>query len=153
MSLRQFTEQTALTHMRWFQDVSGHPGHNHFFHRAVGRRAFLGAAGAAVVPSLFGKRPSSLVEPRPIAGGNQFLFPPNPTVFHINPPIPGVELSAITDFNGSIGATELQGLWTQVSGPGPTPSGTLNWDADMRFMAGIYIGIDNKPHQGTFGFV
>lgn len=26
-------------------------------------------------------------------------------------------------------------------------------DADMRFMEGVYRGVDGKPHQGTFGFV
>jgi hypothetical protein len=26
-------------------------------------------------------------------------------------------------------------------------------EADMRFMEGIYRGVDGKPHQGTFGFV
>jgi hypothetical protein len=26
-------------------------------------------------------------------------------------------------------------------------------DADMRFMQGVYRGVDGKPRQGTFGFV
>jgi hypothetical protein len=154
MILRSVTEPAALSHLRRFQSITGHPGHNHFFQRGLGRRAFLrAAAGAAIAPGLFGKRPSSNIDPRPIPGGNQFLLPGNPTVFHVNPPIPGFEMSAITDFNGFIGITEIQGLWTKVSGPGPAPLGTLNWDADIRFMVGTYIGVDNKPHQGAFGFV
>jgi hypothetical protein len=156
MGLRHVTNVAALTRMRQFQTVTGHPGHNHFYQRALGRRAFLGTiatvTGATMVPNLLGKRPFSTVDPRPIPGGNEFLAP-NPTLFHINPPIPDVELSAITDFNGFLGATELQGLWTKVSGPGPAPSGTLNWDSDMRFMVGEYIGVDNEHHQGTFAFV
>jgi hypothetical protein len=154
MILRDFTESAALLHVRHFQTVTGHPGHNHFFQRAIGRRAFLRAAtAAAIAPALLGKRPSSSMEPRPIPGGNQFLLPDNPTLFHVYPPAEGLELSTITDFNGFIGATELQGFWTKESGPGPDPVGVLNWDADMRFMVGNYIGIDAKPHQGTFGFI
>jgi hypothetical protein len=154
MNLRRFaTDRAALTHLQRFQSLTGHQGHSHFFERVSNRRAFLTAsAGAVLAPSLFGKRPSSSIDPRPIPGGNQFLFPPDPTVFHINPPVPGVDVSPITDFNGFIGATELQGTWVKTSGPGPGPVGTLNWDADLRFLVGTFIGVDGKPHQGTFGF-
>ena len=151
---RSPVETAALSRFRRFQNVTGHPGHSHFFQRLIRRRAFLGlTAGATLVPTMLGKRHSSPVDPKPIPGGNQFLFPPDPTVFHIFPPVAGLELSAITDFNGFIGATELQGTWAKVSGPGPIPVGTLNWDADMRFMIGTYIGVDKKPHEGVFGFV
>lgn len=147
------TNQIAA-HLQRFQTVTGHRGHNHFFERALNRRAFLGAtAGVALAPAVWAKRPSSSVAPRPIPGGTQFLLPQNGTVFHVNLLGPGAEISTITDFNGFIGATELQGTWFRVSGPGPGPTGTLNWDADMRFMTGTYIGGDGKPHEGTFGFI
>ena len=29
----------------------------------------------------------------------------------------------------------------------------LNFDSDMRFMQGEYIGVDGKHYQGTFAFV
>jgi hypothetical protein len=53
------------------------------------------------------------------------------------------EPSTMTDFNGFIGAVEIQG----------TGTGGLLFDVDMRFMEGAYVGVDSRVHQGTFGFV
>ena len=129
-------------------------GHKHFWQRALSRRNFLGtAAGVAGGASLvFGQRPSSGAEPRPIPGGIQ-PFGPGTEVFHVFLIGPGVEPSTITDFNGFVGATEIQGPWT-VSGPSaPTPIPPTTYDADMRFMIGEYIGADGRQHEGTFGFI
>ena len=60
------------------------------------------------------------------------------------------EPSAIGDFNGVVGAVELQGTGTGRQGG---TSETLLFDADMRFMQGVYVGVDGHTHQGTFGFV
>jgi hypothetical protein len=68
------------------------------------------------------------------------LFPGTP--FHVMFP-DSEEPSSITDFNGFVGATDIQGTGT---------SGLL-FDLDMRFMKGVYVGMDGRVHRGTFGFV
>lgn len=136
------------------QNARPYRGHKHFWQRALSRRNFLGtAAGVAGGASLvFGQRPSSGAEPRPIPGGIQPLGP-GTEVFHVFLIGPGVEPSTITDFNGFVGATDIQGPWT-VSGPSaPTPIPPTTYDADMRFMIGEYIGADGRHHEGTFGFI
>lgn len=75
--------------------------------------------------------------PRPIP---ETIAPGAP--FHVLGP--GTEEpSTIYDFNGFIGATEIQGHGSH----------DLLFDVDMRFMQGTYIGLDGHVHQGTFGFV
>lgn len=119
-------------------------GHPHFWQRAFSRRAVIQtAAGAAVLlgadiglPAM-AEAHSTVVAPKPIPEtllGN--------TPFHIQFPS-SVEPSAITDFDGLLGATEIQGEVT----------GGQVFDADMRFMQGKYIGVDGKVHQHTFGFI
>jgi hypothetical protein len=120
-------------------------GHAHFWERAHSRREIIraAAAGSAIVvgsglltPALaYAKQ--SYVAPKPIP---ETLFPGAP--FHVMGP--GTEEpSTMTDFNGFIGATEIQG----------TGTGGLLFDVDMRFMQGTYVGVDGHVHQGTFGFV
>jgi len=75
--------------------------------------------------------------PRPIPGGIQPF---------------GVEPSTITDFHGSIGAAEIQGTGTATHTDTGTTS-SLVFDVDMRFMQGVYIGMDNETHNGTFAFI
>ena len=58
----------------------------------------------------------------------------------------GNELSTITDFNGVVGAAEVQGTAT---GAGTT----YDFDVDMRFMKGRYITVDGKLHDAAFAFV
>ena len=118
------------------------------------RRQFMGVtvAGLAGTQLLhatpaFGTTTSA---PKPIPGGFLLptfaLVPSNPTV-HVLPPVIGFEMSTITDFNGTVAATEIQGT--------ATGSDDSSWyfDADMRFMDGEYVGEDGKHHNGTFGFV
>lgn len=89
--------------------------------------------------------------PRPIPGGIQ-PFGPGTEVFHVFPIAPGVEPSTITDFHGSIGAAEIQGTGTGTNtDTGATSS--LVFDVDMRFMQGVYIGLDGEKHNGTFAFI
>ncbi len=118
----------------------------------VSRRNFLrgGAvtlgslAGAGILSrSAFG---ASGADPRPIPGGFDENFNPVPAtpLIHVLPPIQGFELATITDFNGVVGAAELQGT---------ANNGAFNFDADMRFMQGLYVGTDGRLRQGSFGFV
>ena len=120
-------------------------GHAHFWERAFSRRQVLttAAAGTAVAlgtglfsPEVVSAR-GAFVAPRPIP---ETIFPNAP--FHVLDP-GGEEPSTITDFNGFVGATELQGTGTDG----------LLFDVDMRFMQGAYVGVDGKVHHDTFGFV
>jgi hypothetical protein len=63
---------------------------------------------------------------------------------------PGVDPSSITDFNGFVGVADVQGTGT---GTGPDGTETLLFDTDMRFMSGVYVGVDGAVHKGTFGFI
>ncbi len=63
------------------------------------------------------------------------------------PPAVGFEMSTITDFNGVVGAAEIQGAAKGSDGT------TYSFDADMRFMQGLYVGTDGRLRRGSFGFV
>jgi len=130
-------------------------GHSHFWQRAaLSRRRFLqGASSAALVglavPSLlrtaFAAAPASSL-PNPIPGGLDLLG--NGTIFHVYLPGTAPELATITDFNGFLGAADVLGSWT-----GPAATAGSQFDADMRFMTGEYIGKDGRHHQDTFAFI
>ena len=118
------------------------------------RRRFVGVTVAGLAGSqllratpAFGSTTSA---PKPIPGGLSLStfgpVPVDPDV-HVLPPAIGFEMSTITDFNGTIAATEIQGTASGSDGS--------HWffDVDMRFMDGEYVGEDGKHHHGTFGFV
>jgi hypothetical protein len=87
--------------------------------------------------------------PRPIPGGfdENFNLVPTGAFFHALLPGVGFEMSSITDFNGVVGGSEIRGT---ASGSDGTSYG---FDTDMRFMRGTFVGLDNRVHQGTFGFI
>ena len=59
----------------------------------------------------------------------------------------------ITDFNGVAGLAYISGMVHRTNTvTGEVDDFPFN-DADMRFMQGVYRGVDGKPRQGTFGFV
>lgn len=64
---------------------------------------------------------------------------------------PGIDPSSIGDFNGFVGVADVQGTGTATNPDGSTE--TLLFDTDMRFMSGVYVGVDGAVHKGTFGFV
>jgi len=119
----------------------------------VSRRQFLRGGAVAVgavagagfvdVASVFG---APGADPRPIPGGFDENFNPVPRdpLIHVLPPAAGFEMSTITDFNGVVGAGEVQGT---------ANGGQFNFDADMRFMQGMYVGTDRRLRQATFGFI
>jgi hypothetical protein len=98
----------------------------------------------------------SVVGPLPIPGG---VLTPNPrggpdVHFHLpgpaDSPTPnsvGGDPSSIYNFNGFVGVAHLQGTGTDGDG------NTLNWDVDLRFMKGVYVGVDGNNHNATFAFV
>jgi hypothetical protein len=63
-------------------------------------------------------------------------------------PLLGNDPSQITDFNGFYGGARVQGtgVSTEVNGT----HRTLLWDADLRFMKGVYRGLDGNFTKGTF---
>ncbi len=125
----------------------------HRWHHEVSRRSFLRAA-AGTAALAYGSRllgpigalaaPPGTGTPKPIPGGAPELG----GVFHLFLPAPGAEPSTITDFNGFTGLAVLRGHW---NGPGSTAASM--YEADMRFMNGLFIGTDGESRQGTFGFV
>ena len=110
----------------------------------AGGIAGLGLFDAA---SAFGAQGSS--DPRPIPGGFDANFNPVPSnpFIHVLPPAVGFEMSTITDFNGIVAATEIQGTARGSDGT------TYAFDVDMRFMQGLYVGTDGRLRRGNFGFV
>jgi hypothetical protein len=131
-------------------------GVRHAHHASLSRRRFLGGAAGAVGAALgtsvldptraFAAKPTDPT-PRPIPGG----FDAGGQVFHVIGFGPGQEPSTITDFNGFTGVTDVQGTGTATYPDGS--SETLLFDTDMRFMDGVYVGVDGAMHKGTFGFV
>ena len=88
-------------------------------------------------------------QPKPIPGGfdENFNIVPSDPFIHVLPPAVGFEMSTITDFRGVIAAAEIQGRARGSDGS------TYTFDADMRFMHGVYVARDGKRRHGTFGFV
>lgn len=135
-----------------------HAGHTHFWERAMlSRRQFMGTAagttGAVLASGLWmpGRALADNAAPRPIPGGIQ-PFGPGTELFHVFPIAAGVELSTITDFHGAIGGAEVQGTGTATNTDTGATSPLL-FDVDMRFMQGVYVGMDGERHRGTFSFI
>jgi hypothetical protein len=59
----------------------------------------------------------------------------------------GGEPSAITDFNGFVGVVRVDGTGTDGAG------NSLLWEVDLRFIHGVYRGVDGDLHTGTFALV
>jgi hypothetical protein len=110
---------------------------------AVGGVASLGALKPA---SAFGR---SAGDPRPIPGGFDSTFTPVPSdpFIHVLPPQLGFEMSSITDFSGVVGAAEIQGTAHGSDGT------SYDFDTDMRYMQGTYVGLDGRVRKGSFGFI
>lgn len=135
-------------------------------HRHVSRRQALamlgGTAGAIALGELGGhahaaraatedRRPRPIPLEWPTAGsGWHFQFNDHTTAGDKSTPI--FEQSSITDFDGIICSTHMQGTGT---GTDRTTSATmpLVFDADIRFMEGTYVGMDGQRYQDTFGFI
>jgi len=131
----------------------GYKGHPHFWERAMTRRRFIGTSallgGAAMTAPLW---PSvgwaaTMVDAKPIPQTIALGAP-----FHIQFLGTQAEPSAITDFKGIVGGVDLLG--TGVGTDTATGAKTNLFTAiDNRFMKGVYVGVDGKEHNATFGFV
>ena len=95
------------------------------------------------------------VAPLPIPGGALIPNPFGGPDAHFNRPGPadstvpgtGGEPSSITDFNGFVGVVRVDGTGTDGGG------NPLLWEVDLRFMKGVYRGVDANLHTGTFALV
>jgi hypothetical protein len=56
-------------------------------------------------------------------------------------------MSSITDFNGVVAGSETRGTAHGSDGT------AYDFDTDMRFMRGAYVGLDGRLRQGAFGFI
>jgi hypothetical protein len=126
----------------------------HASKHAFSRRAVLkaGAATTAVVAVSAALAPMRAAAagpgpgtPVPVAGDPAFGG------LHIFGVGIGTEPSAITDFNGAVGAAIVDGTGVGTNASGATEA--LLFDTDMRFMQGVFRGTDGRVHQGTFAFV
>lgn len=104
-----------------------------------------------------GNRNKCKAVPRPIKHistppGAHFFFPgpvdANPTTS----PNTGHDPSIITDFSGVIGQADLNlsGIGTDLN---TGARATYDFHTDMRFMDGIFVGLDNEQHRGAIGFI
>jgi hypothetical protein len=129
-------------------DESARVAHSRFSRRKLlqGGAAAVGtlaSGGLLDVASAFG---ASGADPRPIPGGLDSSFNPVPSdpFIHVLPPGIGFDMSTITDFNGVVAAADIQGT---------ANDGAYFFDADMRFLQGVYVGTDGRQRRGSFGFV
>jgi hypothetical protein len=88
-------------------------------------------------------------DPKPIPGGFSAAFVPVPSdpFIHVLPPFLPFEMSTIGDFEGTIGAADIQGTAHGSDGTAYT------FDADMRFMRGVYVDAAGKLQHGSFAFI
>ncbi len=130
--------------------------------RVLSRRRFLqgaagtlGALGAALL--LPTRALAARRDPTPIPGG--IVNPAGGPFIHHNFPGPadaaapnGNDPSLITDFDGFIGEARVQGTGTGTN----TDTGDtfpLLFDADMRFMQGLYQSVDGRFLEASFVFI
>ena len=124
-----------------------------FSRRQLLRRSAVllgGAAGLGLLDPSLVLGSAQTAAPRPIPGGFSFTtgdFVASGADLHFFPPGIGFEMSTITDFNGVVGGSETRGTAHGTDGS------TYDFDCDMRFMQGVYVGLDGRVHNGSFGFI
>ncbi len=158
-SWRRSLGRGTLTNKTEFPPTPRPVGHSHFYSRALSRRRFIQASGTAAGMLLlspgFSMPARAAVpgnSPKPIPGG--FTTPDTGSeVFHNF--VPGVfdpldtDRSGIFDFNGDIGFAVIDGAGTgRNTMTGATKR--LRFEVDLRFMQGIYVGVDGRRRHGTF---
>lgn len=104
-----------------------------------------------------GERNKCKAGPRPIPHiskppGAHFFFPGPVDADPATSPNAGHDPSIITDFKGAIGQVDLvfSGTGTDLN---TGASATYDFHTDMRFMDGIFVGLDNEQHRGAIGFI
>ena len=115
---------------------------------AAGRKLLLERLEDRSLPSVVAPLPipGGVLVPNPFGGPDVHFHKPGP-VDSTTPDKVGGDPSSIDDFNGFIGVAHVQGTGTDNSG------NPLLWDTDVRFMQGVYQGVDGNLHRGTFAFI
>jgi len=95
--------------------------------------------------------------PRPIPHistppGTHFFFPGPVDASATTSPNNGHDPSIITDFSGVVANADLilSGTGTDLK---TGMSATYDFHTDMRFMSGVFVGLDHERHHGTIGFI
>jgi hypothetical protein len=123
---------------------------------AYSRRQLLhrGAAALGGFAGLGLLEPASVLAranpaPRPIPGGLDKTFMPVPknAFVHVLAPGIGFEMATITNFDGIVAGSETRGTAHGSDGT------RYDFDTDMRFMHGSYMGLDGRRRTAAFGFV
>ena len=127
----------------------------------MSRRQFARAAATtAVVGSTLGSRlwkpglaeASASFAPVHIPGGSPVLGG-----YHVFGPAAfdpiDAEPATITNHNGSVGLAYISGMVTQTNTQTGEQQRLPFIDSDMRFMDGVFRGMDGRIHQGAFAFV
>jgi len=123
------------------------------------RRLGLGALGATLIGSGAAAQDTRrerrrqlpwTFAPVPVAGGVPALSPMG--AFHVFGG-PGTEPSSISNFNGSVGITFIDGNVTRTNIKTGEQQSLPFTETDMRFMTGTFKGVDGQEHPGTFAFV
>ncbi len=134
---------------------------------SMSRRQFVRATGATIAggvalgsgvlrPIRVQAAAPAFDDPLPIPGGSPTLggafhvYGPSPTGF-LDPV--DAEPASITNFNGVVGLAYIDGMVTQTRVSNGESTRYPFVASDMRFMQGVYRGVDEKPRQGTFGFI
>jgi hypothetical protein len=84
--------------------------------------------------------------------GAHFYFPGPVDASPTTSPDTGHDPSIITDFSGVIGQADLilSGTGTDLN---TGASAKYDFHTDMRFMDGVFVGLDNERHRGSIGFI
>jgi len=115
--------------------------------RSTRARPFLEALEDRSVPSVSPiPIPGGALTPNPFGGPDGHFHQPGPAD-SINPNKVGGDPSSIYDFNGFVGEVRVDGTGKDNSG------NTLLWEAELRFMDGVYQGVDGQIHHGAFALV
>jgi hypothetical protein len=109
--------------------------------------SMVAAAGIGLVPRVALAAKKTNAAPQPTANTTTI----GGVTFHFLGFGPGIDPVSINDFNGKVGVAQVQGTGTATNPDGSTE--TLLFDTDMRFMSGVYVGVDGGVHQGTFALV
>jgi hypothetical protein len=124
---------------------------------AISRRSFVRGTGALVAAAAAGRAVSPQTayaagaDPVPVPGS------PNLAPFSVWAPIfvdsIDADPSSITNFNGVSALAYVSGTVHRTNMLTGEVDVLPFVDADMRFMQGVYRGIDGQARAGTFGFV
>ena len=123
-------------------------GHQHFWQRALSRRAFIAGASAGIGGAALAGAGLPLLAsaggagaPKPVPGTANI----GGVHFHFNFFGAG-DASTVFDFNGGMAAAH-------TAGAGKGEFSGLTFDADMRVMTGEYIDLAGNHQHAAFGFV